>query len=107
MSEQAFRLFATVPPLTEQERREVADEVARMRALLARVPGKARVRVTANPSGPLGEYAALLLDARVRGVPLPVALPPIVWQRYGHCPWFATSLNVLDAFAGQLRRDRR
>lgn len=94
MSEQIFRLFATVPPLTEQERREVADEVA-------------RVRVTANPSGPLGEYAALLLDARVRGVPLPVALPPIVRRRYSHCPWFATSLNVLDAFAGQLRRDRR
>jgi len=106
MSEQIFRLFATVPALTEQDRREVADEVARLRALLAHVPGKARVRITANPTGPLGEYVALLMDARARGVPMPVALPPLVRQGYWHRPWFATSLEVLDAFTGQVRQDR-
>jgi len=68
MSRQIFRLFATAPSLTEQERREVADEVARLRTLLTHVPGKARVRITANPTGPLGEYVALLMDAHARGV---------------------------------------
>ncbi len=106
MSRQIFRLFATAPSLTEQERREVADEVARLRTLLTHVPGKARVRITANPTGPLGEYVALLMDAHARGVPLPVAFPPLVRQGYRQRRWFATSLEVLDAFTGQLRRDR-
>jgi len=106
MSEHVYRLFATVPALTEQERREVADEVARLRGVLAHVPGKARVRITANPTGPLGEYTALLIDAGVRGVPISVALPAIVRERYAHRPWFATSLRALDAFTGQFRRGR-
>jgi len=33
-------------------------------------------------------------------------LPPLVRQGYRQRRWFATSLEVLDAFTGQLRRDR-
>ncbi len=104
MPDRIFRFLASAPTLTEEERREVVCEVGRLRGLVAGLPGEARVRIRANPSGPLGDYVALLLDAQERGVPEQVVLPTAVRQQYGQRRWFITSLRVLDAFTGQPHR---
>lgn len=103
MSEQSIRLFGAPPPLSARERGEVAGEVARLRALLATVPGAVRVRVAANPSGPLGTYAWLLLEATARGVAPAELLPPAIRRRYDRRRWFAHCVAALLSSIEQIQ----
>lgn len=97
MPDRTIRMYGTAPPLSARERYQVAGEIARVRALVASLPGEPRVRVNANPSGPIGEYTALLMDALARGVPKRVAVPWTVRLLYGRRPWFKASVRALDA----------
>ena len=81
-SEQIFRILGAPPPLSDWEQREVAGEVARLQALVARAPGPTTVQVRRNPSGVLGEYVALLLEATALGVSPRAITPPHVRLRY-------------------------
>ncbi|HET8630033.1 MAG TPA: hypothetical protein VFL91_21645 [Thermomicrobiales bacterium] len=102
MPDRAVRIYGAAPPLTARERREVAGEVAGLRALVAALPGEPLVEVRRNPAGLLGEYVALLLDATARGVPARALWPPTVRLRYGRRRWFAFSLAALAQGRGDL-----
>ena len=101
MPGRTFRVLGAPPALGAPEQAEVEEELRRVRALLASLPGPALVRMRDNPAGTLGEYAALLLDATARGLPPEIVLPAAVRRRYGGQRWFAVSLEVLDAFTAQ------
>lgn len=102
MAERTFQLHGAAPALNAREREEVEAEVRRMRALVAGLPAPGAVQVRRNPSGALGEYVGLLLDAAARGLPPEVVLPAAVRRRYRRRRWFAFSLEALDKVAAQL-----
>ena len=99
MGERTFRIVGAPPTLSDRDRGEVAREVVRLRALVASAPGPPLVRVRRNPSGPLGEYVALLLEATALGVPRQAILPLLVRLRYRHRPWFVVGAEVVTHFA--------
>ena len=101
MAERTFRVLGAAPPMDAGDRRAVAGEVVRLRALLVSLPGAPVVRATRNPAGLLGAYVGLLMDATARGLPRAVVLPAAVRRRHGGRRWFAVSLEALDSFAAQ------
>jgi hypothetical protein len=100
MPDRTIRVYGAAPALSARERYQVEGEVARVRALVASLPGEARVRVSANPSGPIGEYTALMMDALARGAPRRAVVPWTVRLLYGRRPWFRASMRALDALGG-------
>lgn len=105
MREQTFRILGSAPRLSTQEHREIAREVARLRALLDDLPGRTRVSVRRNPSGVLGEYVGLLLEGTAQGMPLARIVPLSVRLLYGHRRWFAIGLEAIEAFCAQYGGD--
>jgi hypothetical protein len=87
--------------LAPDEQDAVAAEIGRLRSLMHGVSGDGRVLVTRNPSGLLGEYASLLIEAAVRGYLAEAVVPTEIVRRYGDCHWFAVSQEVLGAFREQ------
>ena len=106
MAAWTFRVRGMVAPLSRAEQSEVQTEMARVQSLVEALPGAALVRKRRNPSGMLGDYVALLLDAVARGIPLETVVPPPTCQQYGQRRWFRASVEVLDAFTEELG-DRR
>lgn len=103
MSKRSIRLLGAPPPLTAYDQEEIAYEIARLRAMLLTVPGAVRVEVTANPSGLLGTYAWLLLEAAARGITLADLLPTEIRRQYGQQRWFTYAVGALHAFITQMR----
>ena len=98
MAKQTFRILGEPPELNTADRAAVAREIARLQELVARAPATTLVRLERNPSGPLGEYVALLLDAAGRGLAPRIIVPLHVRLRYGRRPWFTVGAEALDAF---------
>ena len=101
MGEDVFRIVGTPPALSERDRREVAGEIARLQELVRRTPGESIVRVRRNPSGLLGEYVGLLLEATALCLPPRAITPLAVRLRYRRRSWFAVGAESVAAFTAQ------
>lgn len=106
MGDWTFRVNGVAPALSDHEQHEVIAEALRLRDLMGRstaVPAETRLaRITRNPSGPLGEYVSLLMEATARGLTNAQIVPNDIRRRYGDREWFAVSLDVWAAFSDAL-----
>lgn len=104
MSDQTLTILATPPALSEAEEHEIAREVTRLRHIIAEYATESRVEVSANPSGILGEYVSLLLEAIAQSLSWRVVIPRLTAWRYRRRPWFQFSMRVLQSMCVQAPR---
>ncbi len=83
MPDRTIRMYGTAPPLSARERYQVAGEIARVRALVASLPGEPRVRVNANPSGPVLPHSRCI---EIAALPVAAMAPSVGTDSCGRIP---------------------